>query len=157
MNRLFPGQLEAVGPPFVFNTKLGGPIVSLANEHPRIGSKQSIKGNDLTSHPITFKSLRAAVMPGFCFKNGHRFGDKRSLAHLVIASKKAWSLTWPFSLLDCRKVEFALVFWDSPPLLANFHKLLLTRPSWMSPICDLTPSSALTAYWKLFTTQLSMN
>jgi hypothetical protein len=29
-----------------------------------------------------------------------------------------------FSLLDCKKVEFALVFWDSPPLLANFHKLL---------------------------------
>lgn len=94
MNRLFPGQLEAVGPPFVFNTKLGGPIVSLANEHPRIGSNRSIKGNDLTSHPITFKSLRAAVMPGFCFKNGHRFDDKRSGAHLVIASKKTWSLTW---------------------------------------------------------------
>jgi hypothetical protein len=70
--------LEAIGPPFVFNRKLGGPIVCLANEHPRIGSNQSIKGNNLTSHPITFKSLRALVMPGFYFKNGHRFGDKRS-------------------------------------------------------------------------------
>jgi hypothetical protein len=29
------------------------------------------------------------------------------IAHLVIASKKAGSLTWLFSLLDCRKVEFA--------------------------------------------------
>jgi hypothetical protein len=82
-------------------------------------------------------------MPGFCFKNGHRFGDKRSGAHLVIASKKAGSLIWLSASWIVRKVEFALVFWDSPALLANFHKLLLTRPSWIPPICDLTPTSAL--------------